>query len=40
VTEYPREKLNPGNPYDIEGDPIDKGGEVSKGKQLGKNVQN
>jgi hypothetical protein len=28
------EKLNPQNPYDIEGDDIDKGGEVSKCRQF------
>ena len=29
--EYPRVALKPSNPYDIEGEEIDKGGEVSKG---------
>ena len=29
-TEYPRIPLKPSNPYDIEGEGIEKGGEVSK----------
>lgn len=28
------QKLNPLNPYDIKGDDIDKGGEVSKGTDV------
>ena len=32
------QKLNPLNPYDIKGDDIDKGGEVTKGESTLKNL--